>query len=491
MRRAGILLHPSSLPTNGPCGDLGEEAYKFIDWLSDSGITLWQTLPLHPPGGGFSPYSSPSAFAGSTYLISLDKLVEQGLLQPEEISQGTFTMRMDQNTILNWKMPLIEKAAKRFVTHSPEKVDQFIQENHWALDWGLFTSLRKTYRVDGWQQFPEKLQRRYGPSIKKSLKTHSEQIKIEIAAQYLFFEQWASLRKVAKERNIVLLGDMPIFISADGVDTWTNKKLFRWGEDNYPNPVAGAPPDAFSPTGQHWGNPLYNWKEHRKDKFQWWIKRFEGELRLTDYIRIDHFRGFCQAWEIPTSANGDARQGVWGEAMGKELFNTVLEHFEDLPFLAEDLGVITPDVDQLREQYNLMGMKVLQFAFDDFKHDYLPHNYQHRNWACYTGTHDNNTSAGWYRSSDEATKHRFRVYVGRDGSDASWDLIRLAWSSIADWAIAPMQDILNLGSDGRMNIPGQAGGHWSWRMFDLPYHLTNRLRTLTEAYGRLFDQQDS
>lgn len=491
MRRAGILLHPSSLPTNGPCGDLGESTFQFLDWLKDAGIQLWQTLPLHPPGGGFSPYSSPSAFAGASYLISLEKLVEQGLLSHSEISDQTYSHRMDQDRIIQWKNPLIEKAAKTLVEQNPDIAEQFAQNNHWALDWALFESLRKAYKVDGWQQFPVKLQKRHHSTLKKALSKHADQIKIELTIQHLFFQQWDAVRTAAKERNILIVGDMPIFISADGVDSWVNRKLFRWGDNNQPNPVSGAPPDVFSPLGQHWGNPLYNWKEHKKTNFSWWIERLAGELRMADYVRIDHFRGFCEAWEIPLSANGDARQGSWGPALGDELFKAVLDNFGELPFVAEDLGVITPDVDELREKYNLMGMKVLQFAFDEFTNAYLPHNYTHANWACYTGTHDNDTSKGWYENSDESTKHHFRVYCGRDGSDASWDLIRMAWASNAKWAIAPLQDVLNLGSEGRMNIPGQAGGHWGWRMFDIPTYQTSRLRELTEAYGRLFEQQVS
>jgi 4-alpha-glucanotransferase len=489
LRRAGILLHPSSLNTNGPCGDFGEAAYQFLDWLQEAGIQLWQTLPLHPPGGGFSPYSSPSAFAGAAYLISLDTLVSQDLLSHSEIADRTYTHRMDQERIITWKLPLIEKAAKRYVKRDPDIATKFARENHWANDWALFESLRKAYSVDGWQQFPTKLQNRHHATVKKAQTEHAEQIQIELAIQHIFFQQWNAIRTAAKERNILIVGDMPIFISADGVDSWVNRKLFKWGDNNQPSPMSGAPPDIFSPLGQHWGNPLYNWPEHKKTNFEWWIKRLAGELCLTDYIRIDHFRGFCEAWEIPRSADGDARQGSWGPALGDELFQTFLDNFGELPFVAEDLGVITPDVDELREKYALMGMKVLQFAFDKYTNEYLPHNYSHSNWACYTGTHDNDTSRGWYQHSDETTKHRFRVYVGRDGSDASWDMIRLAWSSNAKWAIAPLQDILNLGSEGRMNIPGQSGGHWGWRMFDIPMYQTNRLRDLTEAYGRLHEQQ--
>ena len=292
------------------------------------------------------------------------------------------------------------------------------------------------------------------------------------------------MRQEAAKRNIQIIGDMPIFIAQDGCDAWVNRELFRWDEHNQADPVSGAPPDAFSPMGQHWGNPLYNWEAHRKTGFKWWIDRLKGELALADYVRIDHFRGFCAAWEIPKSAAGDARQGEWKDSPGRELFTAVKDALGHLPFLAEDLGVITPDVDELREDFGLMGMKVLQFAFGDYEDPYLPHNYNSPTWACYTGTHDNDTCIGWYHGSDEITRHRYRIYSGRSGHEPNWDLIRMAWGSIAQWSITTMQDVLNLGSEGRMNIPGQAGGHWAWRAHDLPVSAAHRLASLAEAYGR-------
>ena len=484
MRRAGILLHPSSLPHFGPCGDLGDCAIRFLDWLKLSSIGLWQTLPMHPVGGGFSPYSSPSAFAGATYLISLDRLVEQGLLTFSEIGERPSSVRMDEHHISDWKRPLIQKAAARYAHNAPDVIKSFAHAHHWASDWALFHALKQDLGVHGWQDFPKEIQDRTPKALDEARERLEGLINTELAAQCLFFEQWNNVRQEAAKRNIQIIGDMPIFIAQDGCDAWVNRELFRWDKHNQADPVSGAPPDAFSPMGQHWGNPLYNWEAHRQTGFKWWIDRLKGELALADFVRIDHFRGFCAAWEIPKSAAGDARQGEWKESPGRELFTAVKDALGDLPFLAEDLGVITPDVDELREDFDLMGMKVLQFAFGDYEDPYLPHNYHTPAWACYTGTHDNDTCIGWYHGSDEVTRHRYRIYSGRSGQEPNWDLIRMAWGSIAQWSITTMQDILNLGSEGRMNIPGQAGGHWAWRAHDLPVSAAHRLASLAEAYGR-------
>lgn len=484
MRRSGILLHPSSLPHHGPCGDLGEGAIRFLDWLKLAGVGLWQTLPMHPTGGGFSPYSSPSAFAGASYLLSLDKLVSQGLLSYAEIGERPCSHRLKSEHIDTWKRGLIQKASERYAESNPKAIKKFIKDNHWALDWASFYAIKSDLGVNGWQDFPEKLRDRDTKALKKAQSRLSTVINCEIAAQKLFFDQWQTIRDEARSRDIQIIGDMPIFVAQDGCDAWVNRSLFRWNEDRIADPVSGAPPDDFSPMGQHWGNPLYNWPEHKKSNFQWWISRLKGELKLADFVRIDHFRGFCAAWEIPLSANGDARLGEWVSSPGHELFQAALDQLGTLPFLAEDLGVITPDVDELRLSFKLMGMKVLQFAFGDYEDPYLPHNYDSQNWACYTGTHDNDTCIGWYRGSEDLTKHRYRFYTGRSGEEPNWDLIRLAWSSVADWSITTMQDILNLDSEGRMNIPGQGGGHWAWRAHDLPVSSAHRLASLAESYGR-------
>ena len=484
-RQAGILLHPSSLPFTPVCGDLGSNAIHFLDWMVQSGLSIWQTLPLHPPGGGFSPYSSPSIFAGATYLISLEKLLQKGLLHANELHNAPFSKRIDASHIENWKMPKIALAAQRFAEQSPKELQNFIEKNPWVDNWALFQALRTHFKVDGWQDFPEDLKMRRAPALKKWKQTLHLEIQQEIAAQALFFEQWLTLKKEANDRGITILGDMPIFVAANGADTWVDRDLFRWNEKWEADPVSGAPPDAFSKDGQHWGNPLYNWPKHLKNKFSWWEKRIAHELKLADWVRIDHFRGFCAAWEIPRSANGDAKQGQWGPAQGAKLFAHLKSTFPELQLFAEDLGIITDDVHELREKYGLMGMKILQFAFESYEHEYLPHNYTSANWVCYTGTHDNDTAVGWYQNAPEIFKHRYRMVVGRNGSEPHWDLMRLAWSSVAKWAITPMQDIFGLDSSARMNLPGQAGGQWGWRMSDIPWNQVGRLRHLSETYGRL------
>ena len=487
MRKSGILLHPSSLPHVGPTGDIGLSSYRFLDWLETSGSQLWQVLPLHPPGGGFSPYSSPSAFAGATYLISLEILEQEGLLLGSEIQHQPWRERVDESLISNWKMPLLQTAAQRFLDAQDSKILEWKKQTHWIEDWALYSVLQKKY--GGWQQFPTELRVRNSKALQHAQDQYETEINIEIALQYFFFTQWAELRRRATSKGIEIVGDMPIFIANDGCEVWTRPELFRLNEEGWPDPEAGAPPDVFSPLGQCWGNPHYDWKTHRKEKFQWWIERLKGEIVLADLVRIDHFRGFCAAWEIPKSAMGDGRQGEWGKTPGKELFRFVQKELGKLPFIAEDLGLITPDVDELREKLGFMGMKILQFAFDEYTHKYLPHNFENDNFAVYTGTHDNDTTLGWYQSAPELHQHRYRVYCGRNGAEPHWDLIRLAWASVAKIAIAPLQDVLGLDSSARMNIPGLSQNNWTWRAKELPEHLANRLRFLAEAYGRLPEQQ--
>ena len=485
MRRSGILLHPSSIPHHGPCGDIGHSAIAFLDWLQKSGITLWQTLPLHPPGAGFSPYSSHSAFAGAVYLCSLDTLVEEGLLSHQETLPRPHGDRILVHEIQNWKLPLIYKAAKKFARDSREELQRWVDSSHWASDWGLFSAIKEKHQVNGWQEFPPALRDRDPKALAAAEEELEESIYTELAAQYLFFQQWNRLKLAATDRSIEIVGDMPIFIAADGCDTWTHRHLFRWDKDGHADPLSGAPPDAFSDKGQHWGNPMYKWSEHKAEHFAWWIRRIKAELEMSSWVRIDHFRGFCAAWEIPRSAQGDARKGAWGPSPGRELFSALKKELGTLPFVAEDLGVITPDVDELREEFSLMGMKVLQFAFDSFTHTYLPHSYDGPRWACYTGTHDNDTIRGWYEHAPAEHQHRYRVYVARDGSEPHWDLIRLAWSSVAQWSITTMQDVLGLDASGRMNIPGEGAGNWSWRAHELPHHGAERLHFLSETFGRL------
>ena len=495
MRRAGILLHPTSLPGDGPCGDLGRGAIAFLDWLAAAGCSLWQVLPLNPTGGGFSPYDSPGAFAGGTHLLSLERLAADGLLSHQELEDRPHGgPRVDRAALEEWHAPRVNKAAQRLVESDPGSVDDFQQRAPWVEDWALYSVLSRHHPGRGWWDFPAPLRERKAAALHRAWKTHGPELKTEIAAQLLFRRQWAELRAAAHARGIQIVGDLPIFVSGTGADSWAHRKLFRWadrvdlpeGEGPWrPDPIAGVPPDYFSPTGQCWGNPLYDWPAHRRSGFQWWVDRFRRTFELVDQVRADHFRGFAATWEIPASAAGDARLGAWRPGPGKALFEAVQGALGQLPIIAEDLGHITPDVHELRDSFGLPGMKILQFAFGGGPdHPFLPHNYPHPRWVAYTGTHDNDTAVGWYRSTSEVERHRFRVYVGRSGEEPGWDLIRLAWSSIARWAIAPMQDVLGLGSEGRMNIPGLAAGNWSWRCTELPHHTAFRLRELSESFGR-------
>jgi len=484
-RHAGVLLHPTSLPGPGPCGDLGEGAIRFLDWLAEAGCTLWQTLPLNPPGGGFSPYGSPSSFAGATHLISVDRLVAEGLLRVDELDgRPHHPHRVDTDALDAWHAPLVTRAARRLCDEDAASVSAFKADNPWAVDWALFELIRTELRVDGWWGFPDGLRARDRTELDKVLDEHGGRIDELIAAQMIFARQWSAIRRAAQIRNIEIVGDIPIFVAGDGCDTWCDRDLFRWGADGRPDPVSGAPPDQFSDIGQRWGGPLYDWPAHIRTDFAWWTRRIKAALSLVDHLRVDHFRGFAAAWEIPATAQ-DARSGAWGRSPGSELFATVRKNLGRLPIFAEDLGIITPDVEALRKELGIPGMKVLQFAFgDEADHEYLPHNYDGTGWVAYTGTHDNDTAIGWYHSSPHKIQHRYRVYCGRDGSEPGWDLIRTAWASTAQWAITPAQDVLGLGGDARMNTPGTATGNWRWRASDLPLHAAHRLAELGWVYGR-------
>lgn len=458
---------------------------RFLDWLAEAKCSLWQTLPLNPPGGGFSPYGSPSSFAGAIHLISLDQLVADGLLRVHELDGRPHNPHwVDVDALDHWHTPLVYRAARRLCDESPGLIDQFCQANPWAMDWALFALIREQHGVDGWWQFPENLRYRDGDALAHVRDQHMHRIEELLAAQLLFERQWSAVRSAAHARGIEIVGDLPIFVAGDGCDTWVDRHLFRWNQHDRPDPVSGAPPDAFSAVGQRWGNPLYNWPAHFDSNFGWWTARFQAVFSRVDHVRVDHFRGFAAAWEIPADAE-DARSGHWGEGPGAALFDAVRHNLGHLPLIAEDLGIITPDVEALRERLGIPGMKVLQFAFgEDANHAYLPHNFEGSRWVAYTGTHDNDTALGWYRSAPEHVQHRYRVYCARDGSDPGWDLTRLAWSSTAQWAITPLQDVLNLGGEARMNTPGVAAGNWRWRTPDLPIHTAHRIAELNWVFGR-------
>lgn len=481
MRRAGVLIHPSSLPGPGPIGDLAT-ARGFVLWLAEQGLSSWQILPTNPVGPGRSPYASPSAFAGEISLLSVADLVVDGLLPPQ--SPPPSTGRVDAALLRTWKRPLLNQAADALARREPEALHVFAQQQAWAADWALYAALAEVHG-GGWWRWPEALRRRDPDALEQAWAQLSERIDRELALQLLFERQWGRLREVADQAGVEIIGDVPIFVSGDGADTWVHRAGFQMDADGRQPVRAGVPPDYFSPQGQLWGNPHYDWQVMARDGFGWWKARMARGLAQCHVLRVDHFRGFESAWAVPEHAE-TALEGRWVPGPGRALFDAL----GPLPLIAEDLGIITPQVQALRDGVGLPGMRVLQFAFgeDDAhgagNHPFLPHQYV-QNCVAYTGTHDNDTAMGWYRSAPPDVQHRFRVYVGRDGSDAAWDLIRLAWSSVAERAIAPMQDLLALGAEHRMNVPGQAEGNWGWRMDHWPSDsVGSRIKELTLAYGR-------
>ena len=481
MRRAGILLHITSLPSRGPVGDLGPAAYGFIDWLANAGCRVWQILPVNPVGPGWCPYASPSAFAAEPALLSLEGLVADGLLEPSAVGVPPQAREQaDWQAVEEWKRPLLRRAARRFAAAEPEALAEYALKKPWASEWALFSTLH-VRENKGWQDWSDAALRTRDPAALAAAKVElSESVSEAIALQYLFDRQWDALVAYARARGVTLFGDMPLFVSGDSCDTWSNPQLFSLDEGGRSTEVAGAPPDAFSEDGQLWGSPVYDWSAHAAEGFRWWKQRVGRALEQVDLLRIDHFRGLQATWTIPSTAE-TAREGVWKTVPGAALF----EALGPQPLVAEDLGIITPEVEALRAAVGCPGMRILQFAFgEDAHHAYLPHNYD-ANTVVYTGTHDNDTTRGWYATAGGAAQDRYRRYVGGDGSDVAWDFIRLAWSSVADTAVAPMQDVLDLGGEARMNVPGTEDGNWSWRLTDIPWWAEGRLRDLNESYGRL------
>lgn len=476
MRRAGVLLHISSLPGPGPIGDLAT-ARGFVLWLAERGLSTWQILPTNPVGPGRSPYASPSAFAGEATLLSIADLVVDGLLPPQNPPSGKG--RVDPEQLRDWKRPLLNQAADTLALRDPQALADFVRAQPWSADWALYAALAQAHG-GGWWSWPEPLRDRDPKALEHARESLAELIDRELALQLLFERQWGRLRQVADQAGVEIVGDVPIFVSGDGADTWVHRSGFQMDANGRQPVRAGVPPDYFSPQGQLWGNPHYDWDAMAQDGFAWWKARMARGLAQCHVLRVDHFRGFESAWAVPEHAE-TALEGHWVPGPGRELFDAL----GPMPLIAEDLGIITPQVQALRDDLGLPGMKVLQFAFgDEDDHPFLPHTYT-QNCVAYTGTHDNDTAAGWYQSAPDKVQHRLRVYVGRDGSDAAWDLIRLAWSSVAERAIAPMQDLLSLGAEHRMNVPGQAQGNWGWRMDHWPSDsVGSRIQELTKTYGR-------
>ena len=474
-RKAGVLLHPTSLPSKWGIGDLGENAYAFVDKLEKANVRLWQVLPLGPTGFGDSPYASRSTFAGNELLISLDKLYEEGWLELVDIlkPQVEERERVDYGQAREVKTPLLRKAAKAFLAEPAEDYASFCATHAWWLDdYALYQVLCDWYGDSRWfSVWDEDLRRRKDSALAKARAEHAEEIELYKVYQYFFFHQWLELKGYANERDIEIIGDIPIFVAPDSVDAWTNTRLLKIDDEGHQEASSGVPPDAFSATGQLWGNPLYRWAEHEKDGFSWWVSRLRETLKMCDIVRIDHFRGFAACWEVPAGED-TAMNGKWVASPGQKLLDAFRKALgDDLPIIAEDLGVITPDVEKLRDDNGLPGMKILQFAFsaaDDGEIEatnaYLPHNVDERS-VIYTGTHDNDTTLGWYLSLDDGMKDIVRRYFECSDEDIVYRLIRAALSSRSRYAVIPAQDVMALGTEARMNVPSTCGtSNWSWKM---------------------------
>lgn len=500
-RRCGILLHPTCLPGPGGIGSLGAEARRFLDWMAEAGQTLWQVCPLGPTGFGDSPYQCFSAFAGNPMLIDLEELAAFGLLEPGELAGGAGFPEdhVDFGPVIEWKNAMLQAAFERFRGGAGpaglrgEFRDFCAREAGWLEDFALFMALKAENGGRAWVEWPAPVARRQAPALGAARERLAESLDRRRFDQFLFSRQWAALRAYAHSQGVQIVGDMPIFVAHDSADVWARPDLFQLDAQGNPVKVAGVPPDYFSETGQRWGNPLYKWPAHKKEKFAWWISRFQTLLQLVDIVRIDHFRGFEACWEIP-APEPTAVRGEWVKAPGEALFLALRKTLGALPIIAEDLGVITPEVDALREQFEFPGMKVLQFGFSeeqDPENAHLPHNFE-SNCVVYTGTHDNETTLGWYRSQPEKTRDHARRYLWCDGSNIAWDFIRMAYLSVADTAIIPAQDALALGAEGRLNFPGRPQGNWSWRL--RPGALTaghaEGLRGLAELYSRLPEEEE-
>ncbi len=486
-RRGGILLHITSLPGRWENGDIGQEAYNFIDFLADSGISVWQTLPIGPTHHDHSPYNCFSAMAGNSQLISIDAIVNAGWLSSDEVEQ-----QLSSNTSpAKRRHLLLEKAYQTFyrqadLTEKEEFTNFIDNEKHWLTDYSLFRAIKQRYNDLPWIEWPAPLRDRNLNALNKQQhELHKEIAQIQFE-QFIFCKQWQSLKQYANSKGILLFGDIPIFVSHDSADVWLHRQCFQLNEDGTAITVAGVPPDYFSETGQRWGNPHYNWEFMEQNGFSWWIERISSQLKFHDILRIDHFRGFESYWAIPAEEE-TAINGKWIKAPGEKLFKKLQQHFGRLPFIAEDLGVITSEVDALRKEFNLPGMKILQFAFDSgADNPYLPHNHE-QNSAVYSGTHDNNTTCGWYNSLSFEQQQHIQEYLGFPQEPMPWPIIRCTFASVAKLAIIPMQDALMLNEEHRMNTPGTCEGNWLWRFkweqFDSG--LVNRLKQIIQAYGRI------
>jgi 4-alpha-glucanotransferase len=503
-RLSGVLLHPTSLPGPSGVGDLGQEAHRFVEFLADAGQGLWQVLPLGPTGYGDSPYQCFSAFAGNPLLLSLDTLVEDGLLSAADVTGSpAFPLdEVDYGAVIEFKFPLLDKAFQAFEASAPASAREDFRafcsaQASWLDDYALFVTVKEAHEGVVWTQWEKSIAAREPAAVARWTSEHAHVIASRKFRQYEFFRQWAALRKECRARGVRIMGDVPIFVAHDSADVWAHRELFRLDVTGEPEFVAGVPPDYFSETGQLWGNPLYRWDVLAKSGYRWWIERLRAALALVDLVRLDHFRGFEAYWEIPGKQT-TAIKGRWVKGPGAPLFEALRDALGELPIVAENLGVITPEVEALRARFELPGMAILQFAFgtDPQGPGFRPHNYDH-DLVVYTGTHDNDTTVGWWtggvgdstRVPEEVEQERALAgkYLATDGADVHWAFIRAILASVADVAITPLQDVLGLGSQARMNVPGRPAGNWRWRFRSdaLTDAIRERLRELTELYGRL------
>lgn len=461
-RSSGVLVHPTSLPGPAGIGDIGPDAHRWIDQLAAMGCALWQVLPLGPTGYADSPYQSFSSFAGNPNLISPHALVEDGLLAASDLEDApNFPSNVDYGLVIPWKRSLIETAFERF---EPDKdFEAFKEANRtWLDDFSLFMTLKDLYGGNAWTLWPPMLRDRDPEQLEKACDAYQPEIERHRFMQFLFARQWRKLHDYARQTGISIIGDIPIFAAADSADVWANRELFRLDAEGRPAMQAGVPPDYFSETGQLWGNPLYDWAAHEADGYAWWIERFRSTLRLVDVVRIDHFRGFVNYWEVPGGAT-TAVDGRWVDGPAEQFFKTIQAELGTLPIIAEDLGELDPRVPELRDRLGFPGMKIFQFGFDtDRKNPFLPHNYPKVSVA-YTGTHDNDTTRGWFESLHDEERAFVLEYLGTDDTEIAWDGMWAVWKSRAVLAIAPLQDVLDLGTHARMNLPGSMSGNWQWR----------------------------
>lgn len=491
-RSSGILLHISSLPGKFGIGDLGEPAYHCVDFMADSGTQYWQILPLNPTGFGNSPYQGLSAFAGNPLFIDPEGLVKLDLLSEDDLQDiPRFSQRkVNYAKIAKWKTNIYRLAFDAFLRDSSHSLVSEYKSfcsisAGWLEDFALFMTIREESGFASWDQWPNPLRMRDKAALRAYETTNHQCIEFHKFLQFIFFRQWSQLKEYANSKSVKFIGDIPIYVGFNCADVWANPQLFQLDENRQPLAVAGVPPDFFSENGQLWGNPLFDWDVHKKEKYSWWISRVAASLKTVDMVRLDHFRGFAGYYRIP-AADITALNGEWIPGPGRHFFTALNNAFGGLPFIAEDLGVITPDVEALRDHYGLPGMRILQFAFgSDARHAFLPHNYP-RNCVAYSGTHDNNTSLGWFKTASKKEREFCASYLGFHTRNIAHEMIRAVWQSPAATAIAPMQDFLRLGSWARMNTPSTIGGNWEWRM--APGSLSNKISHWLTEINKVYDR---